>query len=523
MGQRLMVVVVPGLNREVAHWEEMGGRLRAASAFADYDEWHWRVRDHELGLWSRKRLEAVARELESWINDRWLELGRPDDIILAGHSMGALLVRQAWLNCVDPTQGSDHSARDWGRHVRRFVLFAGISRGVDVQKPFWRRIGSRLLELVPGRFTFEECMRGSAFITNLRLSWMRHLATLDPADAPAMVQLLGTRDDLVAREDSLDVDLFPSAAPINITGAHHGDLHHLAGVADAAARLDRFREAFCAPVETHAAQVSAARAEQDVLLIVHGIRASRVDDWVRRARDQATRLWPGVVAVAPTYGYLSALRFALPHVRKRYGQYFRDFYTEVLCKHRNARVSVLCHSNGTYALGHSLREFDAIRIQRAALAGSVLPSDFDWQGLINSGRVSAVRSDGGDVDWPVGLLCNGLRGLMMRDVGTGGFDGFVASDVDDVRFHRGGHSCMLGDDNIRSMIGFLKGEQYERPITSGGRSGFQRLSRLMKYLVPVVAILLVGAIVYSAWTWGWLALAAAIAGLVLVLILLDIF
>jgi hypothetical protein len=40
-------------------------------------------------------------------------------------------------------------------------------------------------------------------------------------------------------------------------------------------------------------------------------------------------------------------------------------------------------------------------------------------------QVDVVRSDAGRFDWPVGMLCRTLRhALMMRDLGTGGYDGF---------------------------------------------------------------------------------------------------
>ena len=120
-----------------------------------------------------------------------------------------------------------------------------------------------------------------------------------------------------------------------------------------------------------------------------------------------------------------------------------------------------------------------------ALAGSVLPTQYDWTGLINSGRVKAVRNDGGDSDVPVALLCNGLRGLMMKDVGTGGFDGFLSSSVTEVRYHKGGHGSMLSDANLDSMIAFLMGRSDPLPDTRPDRPVIRMASRLMTYLAPL--------------------------------------
>lgn len=117
-------------------------------------------------------------------------------------------------------------------------------------------------------------------------------------------------------------------------------------------------------------------------MIVHGIRNSSSAGWVQRAEARVRERWPNVHPAAPSYGYLSAWRFAMPNVRKRYSRYFRDFYTELLAERPLARFNVLCHSNGTYLLGQSLKDFDSIRLGRVALAGSVLPREYPWRSMI---------------------------------------------------------------------------------------------------------------------------------------------
>lgn len=56
--------------------------------------------------------------------------------------------------------------------------------------------------------------------TRGELTWMRYLAE-HPERQPEVVQLLGTNDVLVEREDSRDVEQFPRASHVSIAGAAH--------------------------------------------------------------------------------------------------------------------------------------------------------------------------------------------------------------------------------------------------------------------------------------------------------------
>src|SRR5688572_19591716 len=149
MAPTVLACVVPGLKRRLAHWEETGRRLTASPDIQAAGPFVWEVFDHGLSAFRRKRLDPVARNLEAWIADQWDAHDRPERIILVGHSAGALLARKAWLNCVDPGQGADFTGGDWGKHVSRFVLFAGVSRGVDMDRFLWRRILIKIAELIP--------------------------------------------------------------------------------------------------------------------------------------------------------------------------------------------------------------------------------------------------------------------------------------------------------------------------------------------------------------------------------------
>ena len=60
------------------------------------------------------------------------------------------------LDSIDSRQGNEYAPASWGVAVSRFVLFAGLSRGVDMETSLGRRIFSRALEFLPGRFSSED-------------------------------------------------------------------------------------------------------------------------------------------------------------------------------------------------------------------------------------------------------------------------------------------------------------------------------------------------------------------------------
>jgi hypothetical protein len=518
----LLVVAVPGLRPERRHWQVIETELNAR-AFIDR-EVRWLYFDHGISFLSRVGLADIARQLQALISQEWARHGGYDEVILTGHSLGALVVRKAWLNAVDPSQANDYTGADWGTKVTRFVLFAGVSRGIETDQPWSRRIVSRFIEAIPGRFTSEDFYRGSAFITNLRISWVRHLATLSVDAQPLTVQFLGTKDGIVSRSDSIDLDAFPDMPPVYIPGAGHGDLHYLDDGSDREGRLALFIQAFTRE-RGHRASINCnAYSDHRILMIVHGIRASINDDWVQRAAKIVRDRWPDVRTDRPTYLYLSALRFALPTVRRRYARYFRDFYTEEIARYRRARVSILCHSNGTYSVGQCLQEFQAITVERVCLAGSVLPTRYDWSSLLKMHRVAAVRNDCGSRDFPVAVLCSALRALGMKDVGTGGFDGFFGGTVTEVRFHDGGHGAMFSEENLVSMLKFLlDDDDLNRPTKLlEDAPAMRRWSRATPYVAICLLVIVGAGVGYGTVTLGWLFAIVCFAVFALILIALDI-
>src|SRR5262245_59553463 len=105
--------------------------------------------------------------------------------------------------------------------------------------------------------------------------------------------------------------------------------------------------------------------------------------------------------------------------------------------------------------GASLKALPGIRFQRIALIGNVLPVDYEWQTPYRHGQLKEIRNHRSSRDWPVGILCSALRSLHMRDIGTGGFEGFRwnGNATKEIYYYRSGHSAPLETQYLSNLVG----------------------------------------------------------------------
>jgi hypothetical protein len=351
---------------------------------------------------------------------------------------------------------------------------------------------------------------------------MRYLAE-HPDLQPEIVQLLGTEDDLVSREDSRDIEQFPRAAHVPIPGAAHFVLDISGPTGEDRYLVLRSHILHETPPTTPPPAPQAAAT--DVVFVVHGIRAGAYG-WVREIGRLLAATGSGWRVVTPTYRYFSALAFAWPATRRRKVRWFLDQYGRELAGHPTASFHFVGHSNGTYLLGQALRQVPAVRFERVYLAGSVLPGDYPWHDHLNGrgtqSRIAVIRSDRGNRDLPVAVLAHGLRGLRMRDVGDGGFGGFAQLDGPPAiqwPYFPGGHAAPLSTpDRRQDIVRYITTGTAVEPeglIDSAG-GALAMVSRLSPILV-VAATLLVVAVL------GWVLVAPGIAsGIAAALVVLGL-
>ena len=464
MKKTRLVVVIPGLDASLADWARLIARLKEEPALKEETS-VWLIYDPKAKALGGQRVKDMVRNLVARIDEEWIRNDEFDDILLVGHSLGGLIVRGAYVTGrgADPKQPQVH---DWAAKVSRIVLLAAPNRGIEKLPNILFPALDWCLRQIPGLVcTYQDLMRGSNFITSLRINWIRLFAAWDNTNEklPVVVQLLGTHDTIVRRDDSIDVLSFSTAVAGEIPGGDHNNLPDLDSTSDPEGRYLMLKTAILNPdkLPVHGPGVArlTTRSFKHVVFILHGIRASNIDKWLREVADEVKMVYPKDTDVhRPPYGYFTALSFALPNVRRKNIRVFQDAYTEALAVSPGAIFDFIGHSNGTYMLGESLRDVSGMKFRNVVVAGSVLPPDYPWDGKLKV-QVDRVRSERGRKDWPVGWLCSALNGgLGMKDVGTGGYSGFIRGQVEEEEFHPGGHGSMFNEKNIPRMVKWINGQ-----------------------------------------------------------------
>ena len=501
-GQKRLVVLIPGLHSHSSRWNALRDRLDSEPGFRK-SEALWVPFDHGSKIYSFGGLEREARKLQALIDGEWSKVGGYEDIVIVAHSIGGPIAREAYLMASGASL--DARASKWSQRVSRILLFASINRGVDTQKIWWLRPVAWIVRNFPvlSSLRIVDIYRGSDFLTNLRIKWIRHFARLAEEQnsrecwpdgrekrLPKVIQLLGTEDGLVTQGDSKDVLSSQEAYDISVFGANHNDIYRLE-VGDVELRYSVIRDAFCAESFASRPAPESQRDIRRVIFVLHGIRASNVDGWIKDIEKEIERRDSvGTIVIHPTYGYFSAAQFILPSVRRRNITTFQDWYTEALSEYPMAEYSIIAHSNGTYIVGYSLVATPEMRFANIALAGSVLPRNF-WQSFEGARlkyQAKRIQNHRANRDVPVALLCSALRGLRMRDIGTGGFAGFNGHRTGETAYYKGGHGEALRPANQASLVDFVFGYAANEPDCLEESPGiFRQVSNAAPY-AAIVAV-----------------------------------
>lgn len=425
-----------------------------------------------------------------------------DNIVLIGHSLGALLARKLYVVACGEVEGAPLEAefrvgaidetellpaRPWAARVSRIVLLAGMNRGWRVSHhlslanaPVWS-LGALLCHLihaVSGRwplvFTFR---RGAEFITQLRIQWllMRRRASRVGPSVPGSaltIQLLGSRDDMVAPEDNVDLVSGGDFVYLDVPHSGHADLIDMADPIFGAGRT----RALVAALQTGSEQLQrealvpsderfAAPDEsiQRVVFVMHGIRDAGY--WThkiaRRIKQRAGDHLATWATETSSYGYFPMLPFLFPWYRRQKVEWLMDQYTEALARYPNASFSYVGHSNGTYLLAKALELYPCCRFNRVVFAGSVVRRNYDWQRFLGGRRprVRGVLNFVATGDWVVAFFPKFFQFFGLQDLGSAGHDGFLLSQPDagvsQVTYVKGGHGAAIVESVWNVIAGFV--------------------------------------------------------------------
>ncbi|MFW2470346.1 esterase/lipase family protein [Burkholderia pseudomallei] len=225
---------------------------------------------------------------------------------------------------------------------------------------------------------------------------------------------------------------------------------------------------------------------EHVVVLVHGIRTYA--EWQERLAAHLTEA--GFEHVYPIgYGFFDALRFLCPFFTRQQpiDRVTREIRT-IKAKHGSADISVVAHSFGTYVLSKILDEATDLRFHRIVLCGSIVPTKYRWDKVVDRVKGSVVNDVGTKDYWPV------AASKASWGYGASGTFGFKTATVKD-RFHYCGHSDFFTDEIMtRFWVPLLQDGQLVPSDWTRSRPPAHSLLSLLSWLpvktLAAIAILL---------------------------------
>ena len=482
------------------------------------------------------------------------DLHRYKSIALVGHSIGAVFARKIAIVAHGEQRDANgavpepfeaalarfRQARPWARRIRRVVLLAGMNRGWTTDSgrntltSFTFGMGQFVGELFGGNFTIFSIRRGAPFLVQTRLQWLA-LMNVEYGGRPdiIIVQLLGTVDEAVAPDDSIDfaidgINNAGNAATYNYLEVRHSGHQDIVCMAPGGSKATEVarkarRETFLAALTATPLQLAAYRINREqmedtlppapdptvrnMVFVVHGIRDKGF--WTKKIartiKEEAASAGQRFESWTEGYGYFALLPFLLRSVRQRKVAWLMDRYCEARARYPNAAFHYVGHSNGTYLAAKALCDYPAATFSRIVFAGSVVRCDYDWQSLIQSGRVGQVLNYVSSADWVVAVFGSGLQKMTAFDIGSAGHDGFQNALVTQARFIEGGHGAghqeAAWDDIGRFIVHGTPPDTHKAPFQAGNTWLTRQLGRAAGIALPVLFFILPIALMASL---GWL-------------------
>lgn len=395
------------------------------------------------------------------------------EVILVGHSLGGVLVRDAYLESL--RKGG------WATRVSRIVMLAALNRGWTngIGRSWYERSMVWLGEqLYPALFIgklYDQLRWGSPYISGMRLRWMEQMRTMVESrqTPPEVIQIRGDLDTTVSPRDSADLEDTPRFSAIELPFTDHATVLRMDG--DYAGPRRRLILDAIAGKAEHAGQGLRAGPQscdrtdasvKHVVFAIHGMRTDGVwtDKFVNEFR--ATRLLDDAFVKPITYEWFSMVPFLFGFERRKRLEAFLDEYVQARACYPQATISVVAHSNGSYIVVRAMERVRELKLARLALAGTVLPQNYDWSKLRVDGkeRIGMVFNYTANADWIVGIFPK-LYEAWDGDLGGAGFKGFhkTLNGVVNIRGFPGAHSAVVDSPVARKAIAhFLaRGERLE--------------------------------------------------------------
>ncbi|MBL4660485.1 MAG: hypothetical protein JKY19_09015 [Alcanivoracaceae bacterium] len=408
------------------------------------------------------------------------------------------------------------ASRNWHKKVSRLVNIAGMTRGwiASSRQKLKESIGLNLFGLlghiIPGYMpTIFRLRRGAPFIINMRLQWLALMNT-NIKDRPkiAIINLLGSVDNLVGPLEIIDftgdfADSFhlffiqvPSSDHRSILDVQTYNPVNLiknwertkAKVLLNTRRGDLLRTAIVGKIEGLPVPVKPFHNPSTVSVIKESMSHNHLDDnlpsspntdikhlvfVIHGIRDDG--YWTKKIAAkikargknsnntyasnTKSYGYYTALPFALPWIRRQKVEWLMDEYATTRAFYPNAKFSYVGHSNGTYLAANALENYETCIFDKIVFAGSVVRKDYNWENKFSSQppKVKKLLNYVATNDLVVALFPKGLQPLKVFDLGSAGHDGFSQLDnnIQQIKYVEGGHGAGVKESRWDEISDFI--------------------------------------------------------------------
>ncbi|MGF1522202.1 MAG: esterase/lipase family protein [Leptolyngbyaceae cyanobacterium] len=455
----------------------------------ELDSPHILIPEFPAGLFSTANPLVIVRDVVRLID--CLDKERMfKEIILVGHSLGALLARQVYVCACGETEKAPfekeladfRQAREWVEKVNRIILLAAMNRGwqishhlspLNVLAQSAGVILGNLMTLVGRKPLIFKIRRGAPFITQLRIQWL----AMHNGNA-LTVQLLGSVDDIVSPDDNIDLVTGKDFVYLDVPKTGHSSIIVMDKTPEGSKRADIFIRAL---KESHKKLRNSQNIPDDQLLpgpfphiknvifVIHGIRDRGF--WTKKIarRIRALGSNQAYATETSTYGYFPMLPFLLPFYRRNKVEWLMDQYTENLALYPKAEFHYVGHSNGTYLLAKALQEYPSCRFKHVVFAGSVVRTDYGWSDRFSKHQVEKVLNFVATGDWVVAFFPKLFQVLRWQDLGSAGHDGFKFKEnrsgnfiefdqsrtIVQVQYIQGDHGAALKEENWDAIANFI--------------------------------------------------------------------
>ncbi|MEM6486194.1 MAG: alpha/beta fold hydrolase [Pseudomonadota bacterium] len=451
-------------------------------------------------------LNVLVDRLREDLDALW-HRGRYRRIVFIGHSLGGLILRalynagrkfnqqvvtsKSYLGCSERRHWSDPNTVD------RMVLLAAVNRGISASKAMgvFKSIGTRFaMQLFSAFQLFSRHYVTSArhdgeFVAQLRLECVEakdHLSQL------TTVQLLGSQDDLVGPNDTIDLVTGANFYYLDIPETGHANILDVGRSEEDAKDAENTRwnsiwlaisastselkreevrpwelerpEAFDAEPQP---TLSIGGEVTDVVFVIHGIRdpgfwtdkiARKI--WKRgKEVSEAGNDQRRFAKVVEGYGFFGMGPFLFPSYRRQKVNWLVERYIEARSKHPKARFHFVGHSHGTYVLAKMLELYPVCRFYNVVFIGSIVRQQYPWFRMQARGQVKRLLNFVATTDFVVALFPRLFDMWNIQDLGGAGHLGFIESDhsrqLYSIKYAVGGHSAARAEPMWDAIANFV--------------------------------------------------------------------